>query len=104
MQTDSTQKRGHLRGAGQLHTHHDKERLRSTHLYQLFAYLKNMEKRAEPDNRADGILLYPTVKEDVIFSAVIQGHRMSARTIDLAKPWRDIHLGLLSVLDHRTPL
>lgn len=87
-----------------LHTHHDKERLRSTHLYQLFAYLKNMERRTEPDNRADGILLYPTVKEDVIFSAVIQGHRMSARTIDLAKPWKEIHLGLLSVLDHRTPL
>ena len=82
-----------------LHTHHDKERLRSAHLYQLFAYLKNMERRVEPDNCAEGILLYPTVNDEVRFSAVIQGHRMSARTIDLAKPWREIHCGLLSILD-----
>jgi 5-methylcytosine-specific restriction enzyme subunit McrC len=81
-----------------LHSHHDRQRLRSTHLYQLFAYLKNMERRSEPDSRAEGILLYPTVNEEVRFSAMIQGHRMSARTIDLAKPWTDIHRGLVSVL------
>jgi 5-methylcytosine-specific restriction enzyme subunit McrC len=44
-----------------LHTHHDKRRLRSAHLYQLFAYLKNMERNSEPDSRAEGILLYPTL-------------------------------------------
>jgi 5-methylcytosine-specific restriction enzyme subunit McrC len=82
-----------------LHTHHDKKRLRSAHLYQLFAYLKNMERRSEPDGSAEGILLYPTVKEEVRFSAVIQGHRVSARTIDLAKPWTEIYCGLLSILD-----
>jgi 5-methylcytosine-specific restriction enzyme subunit McrC len=82
-----------------LHTHRDKERLRSAHLYQLFAYLKNMERHSEPDGRAEGILLYPTVKEEVRFSAMIQGHKMTARTIDLAKPWKEIHRGLLSVLD-----
>ncbi|PWT84546.1 MAG: hypothetical protein C5B58_04555 [Acidobacteria bacterium] len=81
-----------------LHTHHDKERLRSAHLYQLFAYLKNMERRSEPDNRAEGILLYPTVKEEVRFSATIQGHKVQARTIDLAKPWNEIHAGLLLML------
>ncbi len=86
-----------------LHTHHDKERLRSAHLYQLFAYLKNMEWRSEPDRRAEGILLYPTVKEEVRFSATIQGHRVSARTIDLAKPWKEIHSGLLSILDQSLP-
>jgi 5-methylcytosine-specific restriction enzyme subunit McrC len=86
-----------------LHTHHDKERLRSAHLYQLFAYLKNMERRSEPDRRAEGILLYPTVKEEVRFSATIQGHRVSARTIDLAKPWKEIHSCLLSILDQSLP-
>jgi 5-methylcytosine-specific restriction enzyme subunit McrC len=82
-----------------LHTHHEKDRLRSSHLYQLFAYLKNIERRSEVDCSAEGILLYPTVKEEVRFSAMIQGHRMSARTIDLAKPWKEIHYDLLSVLD-----
>jgi 5-methylcytosine-specific restriction enzyme subunit McrC len=81
-----------------LHTHHNKERLRSAHLYQLFSYLKNIERCSESDSRAEGILLYPAVKEDVRFSVVIQGHRISARTIDLAQPWKEIHKALLSVL------
>jgi 5-methylcytosine-specific restriction enzyme subunit McrC len=82
-----------------LHSHHEKARLRSAHLYQLFSYLKNMERGSEPDNRAEGILLYPTVQEDVKFSAVVQGHRMSARSIDLTMPWKGIHSALLSVLN-----
>jgi 5-methylcytosine-specific restriction enzyme subunit McrC len=57
-----------------------------------------MERRPEPDNRAEGILLYPTVKEEVKFSATIQGHKVQARTIDLAKPWNEIHAGLLLIL------
>lgn len=81
-----------------LQTHRERERVRSAHLYQLFSYLKNMECRLEPDSRADGILLYPTVNEEVRFSAVIQGHRVSARTIDLTKPWQEIHRSLLSIL------
>jgi 5-methylcytosine-specific restriction enzyme subunit McrC len=79
-------------------SHHDRQRLRSDHLYQLFAYLKNMERRSHPDNQAEGILLYPTVQEEVKFSAVLQGHRVSARTIDLMKPWTKIHCGLLAIL------
>ena len=37
------------------------EKIRSDHLYQLFAYLKNLEGRDDPDSRAEGVLLYPTV-------------------------------------------
>jgi 5-methylcytosine-specific restriction enzyme subunit McrC len=83
-----------------LHSYHDIKRLRSGHLYQLFAYLKNLERLTEIDSHAEGILLYPTVQEEVTFSAVIQGHRVSAQTIDLARPWADIHTALLSVLRH----
>jgi 5-methylcytosine-specific restriction enzyme subunit McrC len=83
-----------------LQIHYEKERLRSSHLYQLFAYLKNMERRSGPDGRAEGILVYPTVGEDVMFSAIIQGHKVSARTIDLAKPWEEIH-DLLCILDRQ---
>jgi hypothetical protein len=53
-----------------------------------------MERRSRPDSRAEGILLYPTVSEEVRFSAVIQAHKVQARTIDLAKPWKEIHTGL----------
>jgi 5-methylcytosine-specific restriction enzyme subunit McrC len=82
-----------------LRAHHEKERLQSPHLYQLFAYLKNLERRSEPDCHAEGILLYPTVGGEIRFAALIQGHKVSARTIDLARPWDEIHRGLLSVLN-----
>ena len=81
-----------------LHSHYEVKRLRSAHIYQLFAYLKNIERRSEQDKHAEGILLYPAVQEEVNFSAVIQGHKLSARTIDLSRPWADIHSGLISIL------
>jgi 5-methylcytosine-specific restriction enzyme subunit McrC len=80
-----------------LQTHYDRKRLRSGHLYQLFAYLKNLEKGNGPDKYAEGLLLYPAVHEHVEFETIIQGHRMRARTIDFDQPWEHIHGQLLSM-------
>jgi len=63
--------------------------------YQLFAYVKNLESRGGPDRFAEGILLYPTVDREIDHSSVIQGHRMSARTVDLTMLWKDINTRLL---------
>jgi 5-methylcytosine-specific restriction enzyme subunit McrC len=82
-----------------LHTHYDRKTLRSSHLYQLFAYVKNLECRAGADQHAEGILVYPTVQEEVDFRTVIQGHRIRAQTVDLAEPWMQIRERLLSLLD-----
>jgi 5-methylcytosine-specific restriction enzyme subunit McrC len=81
-----------------LHTHYDRKVLRSGHLYQLFAYVKNLEKRAGPDRRAEGLLLYPAVVDHVEFETTIQGHRMRARTIDLNQRWDKIQAQLLSMI------
>jgi 5-methylcytosine-specific restriction enzyme subunit McrC len=81
-----------------LHTHYERKTLRCGHLYQLFAYVKNLESRGEPDNRAEGILLYPAVHDRVKFETTIQGHRICARTVDLSQPWGDIRTQLLSMI------
>jgi 5-methylcytosine-specific restriction enzyme subunit McrC len=81
-----------------LHTHHDRKALRSGHLYQLFAYLKNLERRGGPDLFAEGLLLYPAVHDHVDFRTSIQGHQLGARTIDLNQPWERIHSRLLSLI------
>jgi 5-methylcytosine-specific restriction enzyme subunit McrC len=81
-----------------LHSHYDRKTLRSDHLYQLFAYVKNLERGTGADKHAEGMLLYPTVQEEVNFKAVIQGHKIGAKTIDLAQPWSEIRQRLLSAL------
>jgi 5-methylcytosine-specific restriction enzyme subunit McrC len=81
-----------------LHSHYDRKTLRSDHLYQLFAYVKNLERRTGPDKHAEGILLYPAVQEEINFKAIIQGHKIRAKTIDLAQPWMEIRQHLLCTL------
>lgn len=76
-----------------------KERLRSEHLYQLFAYLKNLEPRGNGYADADGILLYPTVEKPVRFTTRVQGHRISVRTVDLRQTPTAIREEILSVLE-----
>jgi 5-methylcytosine-specific restriction enzyme subunit McrC len=80
-----------------LHTYYDRKALRSAHLYQLFAYVKNLENRSGPDKYAEGLLLYPAVHDHVQFETTIQGHRMRARTIDLNEPWESISGQLLAM-------
>jgi len=77
------------------------DKVRSDNLYQLFAYLKNITKRGESYRRCRGVLLYPTVKQDVDLRYEIQGHEIQIRTIDLSKPWRQIHRDLLKLVDIR---
>lgn len=79
-------------------THYDKQMVRSDHLYQLFAYIKNAAGNEDPQHY-DGILLYPTVNgESIDLQYVIHGHKMSVRSINLNQEWRGIHRDLLGIL------
>lgn len=73
-----------------------KERIRSSHLYQLFAYLKNLKHDAP--GYAEGVLLYPTVNKDFNYEYVFQGHRVRACSINLNQDWQRIHKDLISVI------
>ena len=82
-----------------LQTHYGKSSIHSEHLYQLFSYLKNAEALGGEFSNTRGILLYPAVGEKVSFGAVVQGHQMQVRTINLDQPWKDIRTDLLDLLN-----
>ncbi|MCZ0963509.1 5-methylcytosine-specific restriction endonuclease system specificity protein McrC [Paracoccus benzoatiresistens] len=66
---------------------HGASRFKTSHLYQLYAYLRSQEQPGDPlSMSSDGILLYPSVGMDVDEAALIQGHRLRFVTIDLARP------------------
>jgi 5-methylcytosine-specific restriction enzyme subunit McrC len=74
------------------------DKLRSAHLYQISAYLRNLESRAAPDGVADGILLYPTAGVKLDQSYRLHNHRILIRTIDLNQPWPRIEDEMLALL------
>ena len=73
-------------------------KLRSSHLYQLLAYLRNREATAEPGPQHEGMLLYPTVNENVRVAVRLEGFLVSARSIDLGQPWQNIHADMLDLI------
>lgn len=64
----------------------------STNLYQLHAYLTNLEGcGSHPMNdRAEGMLLYPVLQPIERLDAFMKGHRVRVESIDLNQEWRAI--------------
>lgn len=76
---------------------------RSEHLYQLFAYLKHLERRGGVNAHSEGLLLYPTATEAIDLLFDTHGHSLRVVTVDLRRSWNDIKgqlLGLLSPWKH----
>lgn len=74
--------------------------MHSAHLYQLMAYLRNQS--IVPDwQSVAGILLYPAVDHrfDVNFS--LNGHALRVVSIDLNRPWSEIHSVLMEICGDR---
>ena len=71
----------------------DVEKMRSGHLYQLYAYIKN---RAilDSSSRVSGALLYPDVGQSFCHQFKLQGHEVTVANIDLHQPWPKIHAAL----------
>jgi 5-methylcytosine-specific restriction enzyme subunit McrC len=82
-----------------LQDHYGKRRLRSEHLYQLFAYLKNSRTILPQGYEAEGVLIYPFAGRSLDEWYVLNGHSVRVVTIDLSQDWRQIHLQLLRLLD-----
>jgi 5-methylcytosine-specific restriction enzyme subunit McrC len=72
---------------------------RSEHLYQLFAYLKNLERRGGAYTSCEGLLLYPTASHSVDFVFATQGHTVRVLTLDLREPWHNIRARMIALLD-----
>lgn len=71
----------------------------SSHVYQIYAYLRSQEHLSDSDRQASGILLYPTVDEELDETVRVQGHQIHFKTIDLSLPWQAIERRLLSIMD-----
>jgi 5-methylcytosine-specific restriction enzyme subunit McrC len=73
-----------------------KESLRSGYIYQIYAYLRSQVGKGDPlDEHASGLLLHPSIGEEIDETVVIQGHKIRFATVDLAAPTGDIRRQLL---------
>lgn len=73
----------------------------SSHLYQLFTYLKTQEHLSEQNQNATGILLYPTINQTNISEEIgLQNLTIRIETVDLAAPWEEIEYQLLKILKY----
>jgi len=81
-----------------LHVYYQKESIHSGNLYQLHAYLTNVGGEKERQSKCEGILLYPTVVNELDLRYDIKGHKVSIRTINLNQGWKDIHKSLLKMV------
>ena len=73
----------------------------SANLYQLYAYLKNLEHFTESNVNvnASGILLYPTTTIELDETFLIDNHYISVCTVNLATGWKQIEGRLMSLLN-----
>ena len=79
--------------------HYDKEKIYSQNLYQIFAYLKNIEAKDDVSKQCSGLLLYPTVDAELNLNYMMSGHKLMIRTINLNQPWRRIYKRMIEILN-----
>jgi 5-methylcytosine-specific restriction enzyme subunit McrC len=76
-----------------------KEIFDSSHLYQLYAYLKSQEQVSEAHRNASGILLYPAVHKKFSEKIELPDHVMRVECVDLSAPWQDIERQLIELIN-----
>lgn len=80
-------------------TNYDREKIRSSNLYQLFSYLLNQEDDGNEKTKATtGILLYPTVENDYDLDFQYKHHKIQIRTVNLKANWRSISTRLKEII------
>ena len=70
----------------------------SSHLYQIYAYLKSQEDVSEAHRVASGILLYPAVHDRLSDRTRLQGHIIRIESLDLAASWQEVERQLLELV------
>ena len=73
--------------------------LASSHIYQIYAYLRSQEGRDSLADTASGILLHPAVACSVDESVVIQDHKIRFATVNLDATPGEIRHRLLELID-----
>jgi len=79
------------------------KRVRSGHLYQIFAYLENWDGSEVGAPLPEGMLLYPVVKRPFAYDYTLRGKHVRIRSIDLDQDWRKIQADMLALISPGTP-
>lgn len=77
---------------------YDREKFRSAHSYQLFAYMSNAAASKDRNKQIEGILLYPTVEKPFTQTYRVHNYLMSFRTLNLQNRWEEIERSLLGMV------
>lgn len=75
-----------------------KEMFASSHLYQMYAYLKTQEHLSPQHLSSAGILLYPTVRQEISEIIALPRHAIRIETVNLAANWSAIEQRLLGLM------
>lgn len=71
----------------------------SSHLYQIYAYLRTQEDRSEQHQKAIGILLYPVIDGEKLSEKIeFREHTIRIEGLNLAAPWQDVEQQLLKII------
>ena len=71
----------------------------SSHLYQLYAYLRSQEHLSEAHRTAAGILLYPAIQTRASESIQLQEHTVHIVQLDLAASWQNVEKQLIELVE-----
>jgi 5-methylcytosine-specific restriction enzyme subunit McrC len=74
------------------------ERLRSGHLYQLYAYQQHLRHYAQ-GRPITALLLYPVAQTTLALRYTLEGAPLGAFTVNLHQPWPAVEAELLALLD-----
>lgn len=75
-----------------------KATVHSSHLYQMYSYLRHISSKLPQSREVNGMLIYPRASHPLNLSYSIDGYGVHIRTIDLSQPWQRIHADLLQML------
>ena len=82
-----------------LQSYYASETIHSGNLYQMFAYLKNLQCAESGSRKVEGVLLYPTVSQTLDLEYLVHGQRLRVATLDLNAHWKQISQRLLGLLN-----
>ena len=91
--------------ANALNSRFEGEKFHSGNLYQLYSYLRNIETKLThlKNIESEGILLYPVVGYQLNENYMLGTHKLSVKTIDLSKSWREIEKQLFAIINIPAP-
>jgi 5-methylcytosine-specific restriction enzyme subunit McrC len=75
-----------------------KATVHSSHLYQLYAYLRHISSRFPQSRSVSGMLVYPGFNRSLDLRYSIDGYGVHVRTLDLNQPWQCVHRDALEML------